>query len=113
MPAKYVLAHKGTGYHWNLLATNGRVIATSETYNSKAAAMAGIRSVQKNGSTDVVITDDELKASRSAARPAKKASAGKATPKAASADAKPAPKKSAGKKATAKATGTARKTAKG
>lgn len=83
MPAKYVLSHKGSGYHWNLLATNGRVIASSEVYNSKAAAMTGIRSVQKNGATDVIVTDDELKASRapatkSPARTARKA-AGAAT----------------------------------
>jgi len=56
MPAKYVLTEKNGRYHWNLLATNGRVIATSEVYNSKAAAMTGVRSVQKNGATDVVVT---------------------------------------------------------
>lgn len=67
-PAKYVLAQKGTGYHWNLLATNGRVIATSEHYNSKAAAMNGIRSVQKNGSTDGIVTDEEPSASRKPAK---------------------------------------------
>lgn len=94
MPAKYVLTHKGTGFHWNLLATNGRVIASSEHYNSKAAAMTGIRSVQKNGPTDVIVTDEELMASR---KPAKKAPAAaavtarKATAK--SAGRKPAPKK--------------------
>ncbi len=89
MPAKYVLTHKGTGYHWNLLATNGRVIASSEHYNSKAAAMTGIRSVQKNGPTDVIVTDEELMASR---KPAKKA------PAAAAVTARKAPAKSAGRK---------------
>lgn len=64
MPAKYVLAHKDTGYHWNLLATNGRVIASSEQYNTKAAAMTGIRSVQKNGATEVIISAEELEAAR-------------------------------------------------
>ena len=64
MPAKYVLTEKNGRYHWNLLATNGRVIASSEVYNSKAAAMTGVRSVQKNGATDVVVTADELEASR-------------------------------------------------
>ncbi len=56
MPAKYVLSQKASGFHWNLVATNGRVIASSEVYNSKQAAMAGIRSVQKNGATDVIVT---------------------------------------------------------
>ena len=64
MPAKYVLSRKASGFHWNLVATNGRVIASSEVYNSKQAAMAGIRSAQKNGSTDVVVTAEELEASR-------------------------------------------------
>jgi uncharacterized protein YegP (UPF0339 family) len=38
------------GGHWrfNLLATNGQVIASSESYNSKAAAQNGIESVRKN-----------------------------------------------------------------
>lgn len=75
MPAKYVLTQKGKSFHWSLLATNGRVIASSEVYNTKAAAMAGIRSVQKNGPTDVVVTADELADSRAATkRPAKRAS---------------------------------------
>ncbi len=64
MPAKYVLTENNGRYHWNLLATNGRVIASSEVYTSKAAAMTGIRSVQKNGATEVVVTAGELEASR-------------------------------------------------
>jgi uncharacterized protein YegP (UPF0339 family) len=80
MPAKYVLSQKASGFHWNLIATNGRVIASSEVYNTKAAAMAGIRSVQKNGSTDVIVTAEELEATR---RPAQKAAPAKAVTKAA------------------------------
>ena len=46
MAAKYVIK-KGTSgkFHFNLLASNGQVIATSETYESKASAVAGIESV--------------------------------------------------------------------
>lgn len=76
MPAKYVIARKGDRYHWNLLATNGKVIATSEVYNGKQAAMAGIRLVQRNGATDVIVTAEELaEAKKPAAKraPAKKA----------------------------------------
>jgi uncharacterized protein YegP (UPF0339 family) len=42
------MANKGgTGkVHFNLLATNGQVIATSEPYESKAAALKGIESVK-------------------------------------------------------------------
>jgi uncharacterized protein YegP (UPF0339 family) len=46
---KFVLK-KGTSgkFHFNLLATNGQVIASSETYESKSAALNGIESVKKN-----------------------------------------------------------------
>jgi uncharacterized protein YegP (UPF0339 family) len=41
---------KGTTgrFRFNLLATNGKVIATSETYETKRACLAGIESVRKN-----------------------------------------------------------------
>lgn len=39
---------KGGHWRFNLLATNGQVIASSESYNSKAAALNGIESVRKN-----------------------------------------------------------------
>ena len=49
MAAKFVLKKGSTGkFHFNLLATNGQVIATSEAYESKAAALNGIESVKKN-----------------------------------------------------------------
>lgn len=39
-------ASNGIHYYWTLKASNGEVIATSETYTSKAAAMHGINSVK-------------------------------------------------------------------
>ena len=49
MAAKFVLKKGSTGkFHFNLLATNCQVIATSEAYESKAAAINGIESVKKN-----------------------------------------------------------------
>lgn len=49
MAAKFVLKRGSSGkFHFNLLATNGQVIATSETYESKSAALNGIDSVKKN-----------------------------------------------------------------
>ena len=36
-------------FMFNLIATNGQVILTSELYKTKAAAQNGIASVQKNG----------------------------------------------------------------
>ena len=39
---------KGGEYRFNLKATNGQVIATSEGYSSKASAVKGIESVKAN-----------------------------------------------------------------
>jgi uncharacterized protein YegP (UPF0339 family) len=56
--AKFVLKKGSTGkFHFNLVATNGQVIATSEAYESKAAALNGIESVKKNA--PVAELDDE------------------------------------------------------
>jgi uncharacterized protein YegP (UPF0339 family) len=49
MVAKFVLKKGSTGkFRFNLVATNGQVIATSETYESKASAINGIESVKRN-----------------------------------------------------------------
>jgi uncharacterized protein len=46
---KFVLKKGSTGkFHFNLQAANGQVIATSEAYESKSAALNGIDSVKKN-----------------------------------------------------------------
>lgn len=39
---------KSGDFHFNLKAGNGQVIASSEMYKSKAAALNGIESVRKN-----------------------------------------------------------------
>ncbi|WP_298315707.1 YegP family protein [uncultured Aquimarina sp.] len=43
---------EGSSYHFTLKAKNGQVILSSEVYNSKAAAVNGIASVQKNAAED-------------------------------------------------------------
>ena len=49
MAAKFVLKKGSTGkFRFNLLATNGQVIATSEAYETKRAALGGIESVKKS-----------------------------------------------------------------
>ncbi len=49
MAAKFVLTKSGSGgFHWNLVATNGKVIASSEHYETKRAALGGIQSVRNN-----------------------------------------------------------------
>ena len=58
MAGKFVLKKGSSGkFHFNLVAGNGQVIATSESYESKAAALNGIKSVQTNAPGDEV--DDQ------------------------------------------------------
>lgn len=79
MPGKFVVKKGTTGkFRFNLLSTNGQVVATSEAYNSKASAMGGIRAV-KSLAADAAIEDQTTKewaageAARKAAAPVKKA----------------------------------------
>lgn len=47
---KYVVTVRKNGeFQFNLKATNGQVILTSEGYTTKSACMNGIESVRKNG----------------------------------------------------------------
>ena len=45
---KFVIRTVPSGIKFDLKATNGQVIATSEVYESKAACLNGIESVRKN-----------------------------------------------------------------
>lgn len=45
---KYVVKQTKTGVKFDLKATNGQTIATSEVYNSNGACRDGIESVRKN-----------------------------------------------------------------
>ena len=78
MPGKFVIKKGTTGkFRFSLLSTNGQVVATSETYNSKASAMGGIRAV-KSLAADAAIEDQTTKewaaaeAARKAAAPVKR-----------------------------------------
>jgi len=58
---KFVVRKGSTGkFRFSLLSTNGQVVATSEAYNSKAAAIGGIRSV-KSLAADADIEDQTTK----------------------------------------------------
>jgi uncharacterized protein YegP (UPF0339 family) len=49
MTGKFVLTRSSNGkYHFNLVAPNGQVIASSQMYESKESAENGIDSVRKN-----------------------------------------------------------------
>ncbi len=45
---KFVIRATATGTKFDLKATNGEVIATSEVYKSKPSCKAGVKSVMKN-----------------------------------------------------------------
>jgi uncharacterized protein YegP (UPF0339 family) len=52
---KFVVKKTSNGqFRFNLVASNGQTVATSETYTRKAAALDTIASIQKNaGAADV------------------------------------------------------------
>jgi uncharacterized protein YegP (UPF0339 family) len=60
MSGKFVLK-KGEhgGFHFNLVAGNGQVIASSQHYESKASALNGIKSVQTNA-PDAAVVDETV-----------------------------------------------------
>lgn len=54
---------KDDKYHFNLKASNGQVIATSETYNTEASMKNGMASVKRNA-PDAELVDMTAKQSR-------------------------------------------------
>ena len=53
MAGKFVVKTAKNGkVHFNLKASNGQIILTSEKYESRASAIKGIESVKKNAATD-------------------------------------------------------------
>jgi uncharacterized protein YegP (UPF0339 family) len=70
VPAKFVVKKGTTGkFRFNLLSTNGKAIATSETYETKRACLAGIESVRKNAPNATIDDQTERQgASRSQGR---------------------------------------------
>ena len=82
MPAKFVVKKGSTGkFRFNLVATNGQVIATSEAYETRAKALAGVESVRKNAANAVLVDGTapaakpvaKTTAAKPAAKPAAKA----------------------------------------
>ena len=87
MPGKFVVKKGPTGkFRFSLLSTNGQVVAASEAYETKRAAMSGVAAVQKLAAGATIV--DTTAAAVAAAKPAKAA--------------KPAAKKPAGRSAAKK-----------
>jgi uncharacterized protein YegP (UPF0339 family) len=56
MAGKFELfTDKGGKFRFNLKAGNGQIIASSEAYESKAAALNGIESVRKNAADATLV----------------------------------------------------------
>jgi len=109
MATKFVLKKGPTGkFRFSLLARNGQVIATSQAYETKRAALQGIESVRKNAVMAALVDSTEKPAAAAPAKAAPKAAAAKAAPKAA---AKAAPRAAAAKAAPKAAAKTAAKPA--
>jgi len=61
MASKFVVHHQpAKGYHFTLRASNGRVVATSEHYETHRACVAGIESVRRNA-PNAIIEDPTIK----------------------------------------------------
>ena len=52
MAAKYHVLGSGEAFRFNLKAGNGEIILTSESYQSKSAALNGIESCKKSAADD-------------------------------------------------------------
>lgn len=50
---KFIIKKTDTGYRFNLLAGNGQVIATSQTYKSFSGCKGGVDSVRRNSGVAV------------------------------------------------------------
>ncbi len=91
MPGKFVIKKGPTGkFRFSLLSTNGQIVASSQAYENKSAAMRGVASVQKLAAGARIV--DTTAAAPAPAKPAPKPAAKKPVAK------KPVAKKPAAKK---------------
>ena len=99
MPGKFVIKKGPTGkFRFSLVSTNGQIVASSQAYDNKSAAMRGVASVQKLAAAARIV--DTTVATAAPAKPAPKPAAKPAAKKPAAK--KPAAKKPAAKKPAAK-----------
>ena len=56
---KFIIKETNTGYMFNLVATNGQVVATSQVYKSLTSCKDGIASVQTNA--PIATIEDQTK----------------------------------------------------
>jgi uncharacterized protein YegP (UPF0339 family) len=68
-------------YRFHLKARNGETIAASQAYDTKAACVKGIKSIQKNAPTAEIIDPEKLAKEALAKRGAKAAGTGEKKPR--------------------------------
>ncbi len=65
MPGKFEIKKAKNGqFHFNLKATNGNIILTSEMYTTKPSALKGIESVRKNAAQEARFSRLESKSKK-------------------------------------------------
>jgi uncharacterized protein YegP (UPF0339 family) len=73
MAAKFeIFLDRKKQYRFHLKASNGEVIAASEAYETKAACVKGIKSIQKNAPIAAIIDPEEATKKAAKAVPAKR-----------------------------------------
>ncbi len=93
MPGKFVVKKGPTGkFRFSLLSTNGQVVASSEAYETKRAALSGVAAVQKLAAGAAIVDTTVAAAAAKPTKPAAKKPAAKKSAR------KPAAKKPAAKK---------------
>jgi uncharacterized protein YegP (UPF0339 family) len=92
MAAKFeIFQDRKKQYRFHLKASNGEIIAASEVYETKAACVKGIKSIQKNAPTAQIIDPEEAAKAAPAKRGAKVAAASAETKEKSPAVANPKP----------------------
>ncbi len=82
MPGKFIVKKGTTGkFRFSLVSTNGQIVATSQAYETKRAALNGINSVKKLAAAAEVVDTTLAAATKPAAKSAAKVPAAKPTAK--------------------------------
>ena len=69
MASKFVVFHdKAKKFRFRLVAPNGEIIAVGEAYESRAACLRGIKSIQKNAPIAAIVDETEPAAKKPAAK---------------------------------------------
>ena len=81
MAAKFeIFVDRKKQYRFHLKASNGETVAASQAYDTKAACLKGIKSIQKNAPTAAIIDPEEAAKKAAKAAPAKRGAKAAASP---------------------------------